>query len=130
MPYVSPTASDLKTRFPAFNGVDNGIVTSALGEAARMVDQTWTEGDFALAQMLYACHVMTLDGQGATAEAGVLADLPPGMKRVKAGGSEMERFGSVSSGGDSDASGLLATSFGQRFARLLRLNMGGGALTA
>jgi hypothetical protein len=116
MSYTAPTAADLKARFPAFSTVDDGVVTSALADAARKVDETWAEGDFAMARMLYAAHVMTLDGLGTSREAKLL-----GFKRIKVGTLELERGADGSVGG-----GLSSTTYGMRFAELARLNFGGG----
>jgi hypothetical protein len=124
MAYTAPTAADLKARFPAFSAVDNAVVTQALADAARLVDESWTEGDFATARVLYAAHVLTLDGLGTGGEAALILQLPPGFKRMKAGGSEIERASSSSS---SSGSSLLLdqTSYGLRFRSLLRRNRGG-----
>jgi hypothetical protein len=106
-----------KARFPAFNALDNAVVTSAIAEAGRLVDQSWTDGDFTLAQMLYACHVMTLDGLGNEGAAGI--DLPYGVKTLQAGDTKIERFAST----DPGASAYGSTSYGQRFMVLRRRNI-------
>ena len=41
MAYTVPTTTDLKARFPAFASVDDDVVTAALNDAARMVDESW-----------------------------------------------------------------------------------------
>jgi hypothetical protein len=123
MAYAPPTASDLKARFPAFASVADDVVTAALGEAARLVDESWTEGDFANARMLYACHILLMDGHGTGGEADMLVDMPAGYKRTKAGGSEIERFGSATAGGTTDPLDLQSTSYGRRFASLMRRNI-------
>ena len=61
MAYVDPTSATLKARFPAFASVDDAVVSQAITEAMRSVDQTWTEGDYTLAIMLRAAHILTLD---------------------------------------------------------------------
>jgi len=116
MAYTAPSAADLKARFPAFSAVDDTVVDSALGEAARKVDETWTEADFAQARMYYAAHVMTLDGLGTSREAKLL-----GFKRIKVGSLELERGGDGSVAGD-----LASTTYGKRFLDLVRCNFGGG----
>jgi hypothetical protein len=116
MSYTAPTAADLKARFPAFSTVSDDLVTSALDDAARRVDETWTEGDFAMARMLYACHVMALDGLGSGREAKLL-----GFKRIKVGSLELERGGDGSVAGD-----LSSTTYGNRFIGLARVNFAGG----
>ena len=110
MAYTAPTAADLKARFPAFAAVDDAVVDAALAEAGQRVDEGWLEADFATARLLYAAHVLTMDGQGASTETGMA-----GVKRIKVGPLELER----------DPGGLTATSYGARFAELERLNFAG-----
>ena len=52
MAYLVPGASDLKSRFPVFAGVDDGVVEACILEGARRVDDTWSEDDFAPAILL------------------------------------------------------------------------------
>lgn len=115
MAWTAPVPSDLQTRFPRFSSVDAGVVQTALDEAARMVDDTWLEGDRTMGLFLYACHVMTLDGFGE--------------------GASVEDFQSMTSGSltltrfprEPGASGdtLLTTSYGKRFIELLKRNKPG-----
>lgn len=118
MPYVVPTATDLKTRFSTFSGVDDAVAAAAIADASRQVDQTWCEGDFQPAILLLAAHNLALDGHGASREVQLL-----GFKRVKVGPLELERASSSSS---SEAGSLSSTSYGVRFAELRSLNFAGG----
>lgn len=123
MAYTAPTASDLKARFPAFAAVSDDVVSSALTEAARMVDETnWLEGDFAVGRMLYACHALTLDGFGTSTEAQLASQGALGFSRMKSGMVEIERATGPAS---NSASTLTATSYGKRFRELLQRNVGG-----
>lgn len=117
MPYVIPSASDLKARFPAFNTVADAAIETAISDASRQVDQTWCEGDYTTAIMLLAGHNLALDGHGSSREVQLL-----GFKRVKVGPLELER----ASGSSSEAGSLSSTSYGVRFAELRRLNFAGG----
>lgn len=118
MAYDAPTAAQFKERFPAFASVADFDVENALSDAARRVDETWAEGDFARARMLYAAHVLVLDGQGTGREVKL-----SGFKRIKIGSLELERAG------DTSAGSLSSTSYGQRFLELMRLNFAGGGVT-
>lgn len=122
MPYTIPTAADLKTAFPEFAAVSDAVVNEALGEAERMVDTSWTEGDYTTAIMLYACHVMALNGYGTgpdgLANSGQLA----AFQTIRSGQLTLTRKASASGG---EASWYSMTRYGQRFWRLLRLNKGG-----
>lgn len=120
MAYTAPTAADLKTRFPRFADVADAIVDAALAEAARFVDESWTEGDFKLARMLYAAHTMTLDGLGTGYEAEAAASGSTGFTRIKSGSLELSRPDAAAM-----AVGFDQTTYGQRFKALLRANKGG-----
>jgi hypothetical protein len=119
MAYTAPTAADLKSRFPAFAAVADDTITAALNDAARMVDETWTEADFAPARMLYAAHVMTLDGVGKTTEAQL-----QGFSKLSIGPLSLERATQDAQPGE-----LKSTSFGRSFIELRRRNRGGPRVT-
>lgn len=112
MPYVAPTAADLKARFPAFADVADPVVEQALAEAAAQVDASWIEADRFLATMLYAAHTLILDGQGTSTEAQLA-----GFKRLRISSLELERESSAKGSAFGDIS---STSYGQRFLALRR----------
>jgi hypothetical protein len=116
MAYVVPNAAAFKLRFPTFAAVADATITAALAEGAGRVDSTWREADYAPAIMLYAAHVLVMDGHGASNEV-MLA----GFKRVKVGSLELER----SDGRSASAGTLGSTSYGTRFTELVRLNFSG-----
>lgn len=126
MAFVEPTPPSLRARFPIFTGVADEVIQEAIDEAGRRVDQTWPEGDYTLAKMLYAAHVMTMDGLGSGQEAqGILSD-GFNVKRKKANLSEIEYAGSVSTGAAvTSGSTLGLTTFGIRFMEMQRRNFGG-----
>lgn len=119
MAYTAPTAADLKSRFPVFAPVADATITAALNDAARMVDETWTEDDFAPARMLYAAHLMTMDGLGKTTEAQL-----QGFSKLSIGPLSLERAAQDTQPGD-----LKSTSFGRRFIEMRRRNIGGPRVT-
>ena len=57
MTYTAPTASDLKTRYPAFAAVSDEAIDLWLDEAAQEC-ASWQEGTRARAEMAYAAHKM------------------------------------------------------------------------
>lgn len=126
MPYVAPTPAQLKGRFPAFAAVDNLIVQGALDEAAARVDQTWREQDFQLAQLLYAAHILTLDGQGGGQEAQFSSLSAAGVQSIKIASLQLTIAKTKEAG--ADASLLKTTSFGRRFWDLMRLNFSGAVV--
>jgi hypothetical protein len=117
MAYTDPDAAAIKADFPEFASYDDAALTRAIAVAKRMVDQSWTEGDYTRAIELYACHLL-VNGDLAVATSGV------------GGAIASESLGPVSvsyqsSSQQADASGLSATVYGKEFALLLRLNRGG-----
>lgn len=118
---MPPTSSDLTTRFPAFAGVPPATLIAALAEAATRVDTRWTAGDYPLGIMLYAAHVLTLDGLGSGAEASLAAAGALGFQSMRTGSLQLERNAEPESrsAGRSD---LERTSYGRRFLALLRVN--------
>lgn len=116
---ATPAAADLVARFPTFAAVPAGTIASALAEAAVRVDTTWTAGDYPMGVMLYAAHVMTMDGLGTGAEAALAAAGALGFSGLRAGGLSLERRGTA---GDEAATALAETTYGRRFLALLRVN--------
>lgn len=116
--YTVPTAAQFIARLPRFADVAPDIITDAIAEAASWVDDSWSEDDFALARMLCAAHSLTLDGHGAGAENEINAAGAAGFKSFRSGALSLDR-------GDKPASQWDQTSYGQRFAQLLRKNKGG-----
>ncbi len=117
MAYQQPAPADLAARFPAFAAVPPATLAAVLAEAGTRVDATWTEGDYALGLMLYAAHVLTLDGQGTGAEAALAGAGALGFTTLQSGTLSLAR-----GGGGSDKSVLAATTYGRRFLALLKVN--------
>ena len=118
---LSPTASDLTARFPAFAGVPTDTLNAVLAEAATRVDDTWTAGDYPLGVMLYAAHVLTLDGFGTGAEAALAAAGALNFESLQAGSL---RVGQQPLPRNQTASRFILqqTTYGRRFLALLNVN--------
>jgi hypothetical protein len=114
---VPPTPSDFTTRFPAFASIDPTVLAAALAEAGTRVDASWTPGDYPLGVMLYAAHVLTLDGQGSGAEAALGAAGALGFTTLRAGTLHAERAAPAKG-----ESSLADTTYGRRFLALLKVN--------
>lgn len=114
---MAPTIDDLTSRFPAFASVASNTLAGALSEAAARVDTTWTAGDYPLGVMLYAAHVLTLDGLGTGAEAAMAAAGALGFQSMQSGSLQLER-----ASGQQGRSALEQTSYGRRFLALLKVN--------
>jgi hypothetical protein len=130
MTWTAPTPSDLQKRFLRFSSVDAGVVQTALDEAARMVDASWLEGDRSMGLMLYACHVLTLDGfEGAT------GTVPTGVNiddfaSITSGSLSLTRFPRSGSAENSPSDVLVTTQYGRRFLELLKRNQAGIVVAA
>lgn len=126
MAYTDATADDLQAAFPKFAAVTDETVEFWLKRARRSVDQTWTEGDYAMGQMLLAAHYMTLEGLGAGAEAESALSGTSDYQTIRSGSLTLTRF--AKDGGA--ASGQFAsTSYGRRFLELAKVNTGGPLVT-
>lgn len=117
--YSTPTVAQFLSRFPKFQGSDSDAIADALGEGAGRVSESWVEADYPRAIMLYAAHILTLDGHGSGAEA-KFAGLES-FSRIKSGSLELERR----SGSGVVLNTLNSTAYGRRFAELQRLNFAG-----
>ena len=118
---MTPAPIDLTTRFPAFAAVDPAVLSAALAEAATRVDPTWTSGDYPLGVMLYAAHVLTLDGFGTGAEAALAAAGALNFQSMHAGGLQLEQQ-AVPRNQAASRPILEQTTYGRRFLALLRVN--------
>lgn len=132
MAYTDPTADELQAAFPRFADVADATVEYWLVRARRVVDESWTEDDYQMGQMLLAAHYMTLNGLGTGAEAETAANGTGDYQSIKSGSLTLTRF---QQSGSSTAQGeLRSTTYGRQFDALLRQNkagprvMGTGAL--
>jgi Protein of unknown function (DUF4054) len=96
--FTPPVAADLIARFPIFAAVPEATIAGALAEAGIRIDDTWTAGDYALGIMLYAAHLLTLDGQGTGAEAALGAAGALGFTSFKSGELHLDRPPAAASG--------------------------------
>ena len=131
MAYTAPTIADFRARFPRFTEsvVVDATVQYALDRGSRNVDETWTEGDYSEAIMLYAAGWLTTQGLGGGAEAEAAAAGASGFKVMKSGALSLERFDNGSGGAAGGGDPVLATADGQAFATLRQQNVGGPRVT-
>lgn len=129
MAYTAPDVAAFRARWtPRFDSVPDPKVQMALDRAATQVDQSWTEGDFAEAQLLYAAGWLTTQGLGGGAEAEAAGAGAAGFRVMKSGQLTLERYDKPS-GGSSSADPVLATADGAAFAALRQMNLGGPRTT-
>jgi hypothetical protein len=108
MPYVLPTATQVKARVADLEDEDDGKINFAIIDAARNVDSSWIEDDYQTAIIFLAAHFL-LSGDASVG----------GGSSIKS-----ENFGrmSVTYGNTADKSGYSSTEWGQRYLELLRKN--------
>lgn len=121
MAYTAPTPATLKTRYPAFNAIEDATVQYWLTDSLRTVTDSWIEADRAVAMMALAAHNMAMQGLGAAA-----AGVPAGVTSFRSGSFSVQ----VSDGAAERASagGYDATRYGQEFRRLRWRSKGGPRL--
>ncbi len=124
MAYTDPDADDLQAAFPRFADVADETVEFWLERARRHVDESWTEGDYAMGQMLMACHLMTLNGLGTGAEAEAALAGTGDYQTIRSASLTLTRFDRKAEQGT-----IGSTSYGQQFSALARLNVGGPRVT-
>lgn len=112
MAYIKPTASELKTRFPAFAGVADAAVNYWIDEGDTDTE-TWPEAIRARAVMAYAAHKL--------AESGALTStVPQGLTSFKSG-----TFSATVSDSLASLTGFDATVYGREFIALRRTAFSG-----
>lgn len=119
MPYTTPTATQLKARYPKFASVADATVDAVIADALRSVDNTWVEGDYQPAIMALAAHMMVLEGLGQDTAARL-----QGFKSLTVGPLQLVRDTGVQNSGVGTEWYAL-TSYGQTFYRLAFANKGG-----
>lgn len=118
--YTPPTPGNLLAVFAEFSSVPPATIAYYLNRAARSVDTSWSEGDFAHARILLAAHLMTLGGLGTSAEAASVNDGSGQFRSMAIGSLRLERFDP-----GREISTFASTRYGREFAKLLRMNRGG-----
>lgn len=118
MTYPTPTPAELKTRLPVFTPVDDGIVQTAINEAARRVGTGWDDQDGPLGIIYLAAHYLTLDGHGPGAK--VAAQRAAGVRSFKSASLQVD-FQDMRQ----DEAFYALTSYGVRYYQLLQVNAGG-----
>lgn len=114
MPYATPTASELKARYPEFASVSDTLVNFAISDAGRFVDTGWIEADYQRAIIALAAHLLVQDGAlgGSTVVSGNITSEKLGDASVNYGaavGSANNEYGT--------------TSYGRTFLRIQRVNV-------
>lgn len=124
MSYEKPTPAEFKIAKPQFAAVNNETVQMYLDMASRVVDESWTEGDYKNAIIAFACHLMTLEGLGTDAYSQGFKTGQAEYESIKSGQVTLTKFRAKSEGTGYFA-WLQTTPCGKYYAMLLQLNRGG-----
>jgi hypothetical protein len=116
MAYVDPTPETFVQDFPEFEDQDPDAIARAIAVAKRMVDTSWTEGDYTRAIELYVAHRLVVAENAAASggAAGLITSESLGPLSV-----QYERRSTE------EAGGFGSSVYGEEFLGLLRLNRGG-----
>lgn len=128
--YNPPTPAYLVLMFPQFAAVAPSTIAAYIVRANRSVDATWTQGDYAFAIMLLACHLMTLAGLGTGTEAEMNAQGMAGFSMIRSGQLTLQRAATSGGAGGEVPSEWSGSLYGKQFYALLRQNKAGPGLAA
>lgn len=121
MAYVIPTPAQLKAMYTAFAAVPDATVQLYIDQAARSVDTSWTETDYADGIMLLACHNMvTMGGLGTGADAQVAAQGMDSFSTIRSGQLTLQRAATSQSGDNTNYGAWGASRYGRQFYWLAR----------
>ncbi len=124
MAWTEPTVADVRARFPAFASVPDAAIQPALAEALVQVDATWPDAARTSGALLYAAHILTLDGQGGGVEAEIAKAGALGFTSFRSGSLSLDR-GTAAGGGGGSSDPLEQTSYGRRFSEMVRARFPG-----
>lgn len=130
MAWTAPTTTELKARFPRFEAGTEPQLQGAIDEALLITGPNWPDAERTLGTMLYAAHVLTLDGVGTGTEAQLNAEGVGDFQSIKLGSLSLSRFSkdASSSRGSAVLDDLMKSTFGQRF-YALAARFAGGPIT-
>lgn len=118
--YAVPTAGHLLLRYPELSGIPTATLSYWLKDAARSVDESWSQGDFAPAIMALAAHRVAVATLG--------SDIPVGVNRLRSGSLDIGFSDALVR--DRAGGALASTSYGVEFLAMQRRNRGGPLITA
>jgi hypothetical protein len=122
MAYQQPTPASFKARYPEFTPVSDTLVQLVLNDAFSEVGDSWLDKDRARAQMLWAAHTLTMEGEPGRTTSGQSSAGTGMVKRRKVGDVEVEFATAGSASGGGTLAGYSLTTYGQEFLALMRKN--------
>ena len=125
-PTPAPTAAEFKAAYPEFALVPDAAVNTSLTNAGLKVSSPhWPDPYFTPAYMLLTAHLLTLRGLGTSAAAETAAE-GFGVKRKRAGDTEIEWTSAGSGGSGKGDAFYLTTPYGVEFVGLRNMLFRGG----
>jgi len=130
MPYVVPTAFQLKDKFPVFEAVADTRVSMALDEAFAEVPVTWPLFDYEAGILYLAAHLLVVDGVPTSAgtstglSAATLEERAAAVSEVNVGDVRVKFGGSTSAATSAARTGYNSTAYGRRYAEIRLRNTG------
>lgn len=125
MAYEALTPAAFKTAKPQFVDVLDATVQMYIDMAERLVDKSWTAGDYTNAWIALTCHFMTLDGLGTDAASKGFKAGAAFYQSIRSGQLSLTRYRQQAGEDTPFTDWLSQTSCGQYYALLLRLNRRG-----
>lgn len=122
MAYIPLTPAEFKTAKPQFADVPDPTVQMYIDMAGRLVDKSWTEGDYTNAWIALTCHFMTLDGLGTDAASKGFKAGAAFYSSIRSGQLTLTRYRERAAADTDFNSWLKQTPCGQYYLLLLRLN--------
>lgn len=124
MAYTVPSYAAFIARFPIFNDVvayPQAVVEAVIAEAARQIDTSWIEADYATAIMYLTAHMLALDNSAEGAEIDIGG--PTSIAGESFAGMSISYKKDTPTPGSAAASSIYGqTIYGRRFYDLLRKN--------
>jgi hypothetical protein len=126
VPYVLPTAAEMKVFLPAFAESDDAWLSSGITEASFSVDTSWNEHDYQPAIIYLAAHLLTLRSAGQASTAGFEVNgmmTAGGLTKAKVGDVEVSFADNGGSVDVSNSDRFYGTVWGRLFLALRKRNV-------
>lgn len=122
MAYSAPTTTEFKARFPEFNSIGDPRIEAVFPEAARFVDESWSELDYKPAYMYIVAHFLVQEGVLRSSELTGIHDASGPVTSERTGNSSITYAAPVYANQSSMDADLKSTIYGRRFLTLRRRN--------
>lgn len=122
MTWSSPTAAQLKQRFPEFASLTDEQIQPVLEEAAAEVPEAWRDVDRTAGVLYLTGHLLASFGAGSSSSGGGGVAVTGAIKSRKVGDVSVEFFGQGALSSGSVFSQYQATAYGRQYLFYIRRN--------